>query len=119
MPPAHDDSNYRMAAETLLSQVPIQQENVYRIRAECDSVEAANQYEQTLRQASAVHAGAQPQFDLVFLGMGVDGHTASLFPGTARLHDEAHSVAANFVEKLVARRAESGYRTKALQSPDG
>src|SRR5688500_8208470 len=93
--PDHPDSNYRMAAESLLTRVPIQPENVHRMRGEIDPNEAAIEYGQLLKQK---FGDGGP--DLVLLGMGDDGHTASLFPNTEALNETKHRAVANRVEKL-------------------
>jgi 6-phosphogluconolactonase len=78
VPPDDERSNYRMAREAFLDAVPLPEENVYRIRGELDPGIAANEYASLLR----TELGQTPRFDLVLLGLGEDGHTASLFPGT-------------------------------------
>ena len=101
VPPDDPASNYRMAYDALLSRVPIPPENVHRIRAELpDAHEAARTYEDELRGFCGLQPSELPRFDLVLLGMGADGHTASLFPHTDALHDREHLVAAPWVEKL-------------------
>ena len=100
VPPNDPDSNFRMASESLLSRVPIPAKNVHRIQAEVDARMAADQYQATLREFFSLQNGALPRFDLVMLGMGEDGHTASLFPGTAALEETSRTVVANHVEKL-------------------
>lgn len=99
VPPDHPDSNFRMASKSLLSKVPIPEKNVHRIHAELDAEAAAAEYEQQL--VSFFHLPNQdwPRFDLIFLGIGEDGHTASLFPGSKAL-TEASRVTANWVEKF-------------------
>lgn len=97
----HPDSNYRMAHEAMLAHVPVPSANIYRIKAENpDASQAAKEYEQTLSDFFHFEAGQFPRFDLVLLGMGPDGHTASLFPGTEALHERKRLVVANWVEKL-------------------
>jgi 6-phosphogluconolactonase len=93
VPPDHADSNYRMARETLLAKVPIPGDNVYRIRGEIDPEEAAKEYGLMLKEKFA-----EGGLDLVLLGMGDDGHTASLFPGTKAMDETKHRVVANYAE---------------------
>ncbi len=101
VPPDHPESNYHMAFESLLSKVHVPAGNVFRIPAENpDASRAAESYEQTLRDFFRPPAGTFPRFDLILLGMGPDGHTASLFPQTKALREKTRLVVANWVEKF-------------------
>src|SRR5579863_4016714 len=99
VPPDHPESNYRMANEAMLSKAPAA--NVFRVPAELkDADAAASTYEQTLRTFFRLGSGDFPRFDLILLGLGPDGHTASLFPGTSALAENKKLVVANWVEKF-------------------
>jgi 6-phosphogluconolactonase len=99
------DSNYRMAKETLLSKVPVPAANIFPIPAENpDAKAAAAAYEQTVRKFFGGAAGEVPRFDLILLGMGPDGHTASLFPETEALQENSRLVVPNWVEKFKTSR---------------
>jgi 6-phosphogluconolactonase len=104
VPPDHPDSNHRMANETLLSQVPIPAGNIHRIEGELDAADAAARYEARLRLIFQIPEKDTPRFDLVLLGMGSDGHTASLFAGSAGLGEMSSLVCANWVEKFQGHR---------------
>ena len=101
VPPDHQESNYRMAKEMLLDMVPLPADNIHRIRGEVSPQDAAAEYEEALRRMSPQ---SRPALDLVLLGMGEDGHTASLFPGTHALEEEHRLVVANWVPHLQAHR---------------
>lgn len=102
VPPDHLDSNYHMAYETLISQVPIPEGHIHRIPAELPPDQAAQAYEAALKQQFPDEQF--PCLDLILLGMGEDGHTTSLFPHTVALAESKRWVVANFVEKPAAWR---------------
>ncbi len=100
VPPDHPDSNFRMAKEALLDHVPIPRANIYRIETERgDMREAALHYEQLLVNNLPETEEGVPQFDLVLLGIGPDGHTASLFPDTDILQQQERYVDAVYVKQ--------------------
>lgn len=100
VPPDHEESNYKLANDLLLSRVPIPEGNIHRFRTELSPDDAAADYEHTLHEV----LGDDLSLDLVILGMGADTHTASLFPGSQALSEQAKAAAANYVEKLDAHR---------------
>ncbi len=99
VPPDHPDSNYRMADEALLSHVAIPGGNVHRILAELDPEAAAQEYEKQLREFFRPANDGWPRFDLIMLGLGEDGHTASLFPGSSALSETSRLVVPTWVEE--------------------
>ncbi|MGB8014001.1 MAG: 6-phosphogluconolactonase [Terriglobales bacterium] len=109
VPPTDPESNYRMVKEALLTKIAIPAENVFRVAAENpDADGAAADYEAQIRRFFGLHSEIRndefPRFDLILLGMGPDGHTASLFPGSAALDERSRLVVANWVAKFNTHR---------------
>lgn len=105
VPPDDEQSNFRMAKEAFFSRTPVPAQNIHRIRGELlNAGDAAQRYEETLRKFFALPDGEFPRLDCVLLGLGADGHTASLFPGTEGLLETKKWVIGQRVEKLQTER---------------
>lgn len=100
VPPDSDESNYKMATDAFLRDANVAPDHIHRMRGEADAQQAAREYAELLIQTM----GDRPHFDLVMLGMGADGHTASLFPGTDPLTENDRLVRAVWVEKMATHR---------------
>jgi 6-phosphogluconolactonase len=107
VPPDDEQSNYRMANEALLKHIPIPPNQIHRMHGEDEPQTAAENYEAELKN----HFGNDMRFDLILLGMGDDGHTASLFPNTTAIDEKERLVAAPFVEKFNSDRITFTFKT--------
>jgi 6-phosphogluconolactonase len=104
VPPDHVESNFRMVEEALLNKIHIPGQNLHRMAGEKEPSSAVADYEAELRDFFKPGSGQLPRFDLILLGLGEDGHTASLFPDTTALSEQEHLVATTYVERLKAHR---------------
>jgi 6-phosphogluconolactonase len=110
VPPDHQDSNFRMTREILLDKISIPETNIHRIRGENEPVAEAGRYSDEIVKILGTARARRPRFDWILLGMGVDGHTASLFPGSPILSNEKNVCA-------VAEHPETGQKRITLTLP--
>lgn len=105
VPETSNESNFKMIFESMLSRVPVLETNIFPVHfQDIDPERAADDYEERIKEAFKLEAGAFPTFDIVILGLGDDGHTASLFPGTDALKETSRTVVSNYVDKFSQHR---------------